>query len=121
MFGPFEVTGGFLKGKFRAINFRHPLGAFDLKILIIESAEQFALADFVADIDWQLGNASVDFRANRNLVGGTDVARRVDNKANIARLNDSGGRPRGCVGGWLNDRTMTPKKIASGAETGEHD
>ena len=72
-------------------------------------------------IDWQLSNASVHFGTNGDLVRRTDVARRVDNKADIARLDDSGGRPRRCVGGWLNDRTMTPKKIASGAETGEHD
>src|SRR5439155_2905577 len=117
--GPFEVTGGFLKGKLCAVDFRHTLGAFNLQVFVIQPAKQFALSNLIAYIDWKLGDAPVYFRSNRNLVCRADVPSSIDNKADIARLNDSCRRSRGCVARWLNHRTMSPKEITSGAEAGK--
>ena len=110
-----------MQREFRALDFSDALRAFDLKVLVVEPAKQFAFVDFIADIDRELGDATVHFGSNGNLVCGADVAGGVDNKSNIARLNDGGGWARGGIVGCLDGWPMAPKEIASGAETGKHD
>ena len=118
--GSFEVADGFLKGEFGAVHFRDPLRTLNLQVFVVEQAEQFALANLIANIHWKLSDAFVHFRAHRDLIRGANVASSIDNEANIARLDDSGGRSRRCVVRWLNYRTMPPKEIASGTKSGEH-
>src|SRR5678815_3379737 len=121
MFAPVEIAVGLLELKLGPINLGQARRALDLQILVVKPAEQSILRHLVSNVQGQLGNPAIDLRSNRNLIRRANIPGRIDDEANIARLDRGSGRAGRCAIGRVEGRRFLPEEKTPETETRHYD
>ena len=95
LLGPFEIPLGLLEAQPCLVDIGQVGRLFLLQLFVIQLEQQSALLDDVAHIHRKTIDLAIDFRPDRDLLGGADLAGRADREVDIAQLNGSGGGTRG--------------------------